>query len=145
MEIQKVFSDVSNEGRLYSILISEDEMDLYSEFQKKNNLRIPCRIGKDLEIEGDIPNLENKISSSWKSIVDTIWKLELPYSKITRNDWENGLELFYIEYSPSFGECIDLTFGPTGNLRKYYNNGFSWTARIDSKTGKFIEAYCNGD
>ena len=35
MEIQKVFSDVSNEGRLYSILISEDEMDLYSEFQKK--------------------------------------------------------------------------------------------------------------
>lgn len=144
MEIQKVFSNVSNEERLYSILMSEDEMALYSEFQK-NNLRIPCKIGKDLEIEGNIPNLENKISSSWKSIVDTIWKLELPYSKITRNDWENGLELFYIEYSPSFGECIDLTFGPTGNLRKYYNNGFSWTARIDFKTGKFIEAYCNGD
>ena len=112
---------------------------------KKNNLRIPCRIGKDLEIEGDIPNLENKISSSWKSIVDTIWKLELPYSKMTRNDWENGLELFYIEYSPFLGGCIQLTFGPTGNLRKYYNGGFSWTAIIDSKTGKFIEAYCNGD
>lgn len=144
MEIQKVFSDVSNEERLYNILMSEDEMALYSEF-KKNNLRLPCKIGKYLEIKGDIPNLENKISSSWKSIVDTIWKLELPYSKITRNDWENGLELFYIEYSPSFGECIDLTFGPTGNLRKYYNNGFSWTAIIDSKTGKFIEAYCNGD
>ena len=143
MEIQKVFSDVSNEERLYNILMSEDEMALYSEFQK-NNLRIPCRIGKDLEIKGDIPNLENKISSSWKSIVDTIWKLELPYSKITRNDWENGLELFYIEYSPSLGG-IELTFGPTGNLRKYYNDGFSWTAIIDSKTGKFIEAYCNGD
>ena len=112
---------------------------------KKNNLRIPCRIGKDLEIKGDIPNLENKISSSWKSIVDTIWKLELPYSKMTRNDWENGLELFYIEYSPFLGGCIQLTFGPTGNLRKYYNGGFSWTAIIDSKTGKFIEAYCNGD
>ena len=144
MEIQKVFSDVSNEERLYNILMSEDEMALYSEF-KKNNLMIPCRICKDLEIKGDIPNLENKISSSWKSIVDTIWKLELPYSKITRNDWENGLELFYIEYSPSLGECIDLTFAPTGNLRKYYNNGFSWTAKIDFKTGKFIEAYCNGD
>ena len=112
---------------------------------KKNNLRIPCRNGKDLEIKGDIPNLENKISSSWKSIVDTIWKLELPYSKMTRNDWENGLELFYIEYSPFLGGCIQLTFGPTGNLRKYYNGGFSWTAIIDSKTGKFIEAYCNGD
>ena len=34
MEIQKVFSDVSNEERLYSILISEDEMALYSEFKK---------------------------------------------------------------------------------------------------------------
>lgn len=143
MKIQKIFSDVYGEEKLYSILMSEDEMTLYSEFQK-NNLKLPCKIGKDLEIEGDIPNLENKISSSWKSIVDTIWKLELPYSKMTRNDLENGLELFYIEYSPSF-RCIDLTFGPTGNLRKYYNNGFSWTARIDSKTGKFIEAYCNGD
>lgn len=143
MKIQKVFGDVYGEEKLYSILMSEDEMTLYSEFQK-NNLKLPCKIGKDLEIEGDIPNLENKISSSWKSIIDTIWKLELPYSKMTRNDWENGLELFYIEYSPSF-KCIDLTFGPTGNLRKYYNNGFSWTARIDSKTGKFIEAYCNGD
>ena len=144
MEIQKVFSDVYDEGRLYSILMSEDEMALYSEFQK-NNLRLSCRIGKDLEIKGDIPNLENKISSSWKSIVDTIWKLELPYSKMTRNDWENGLELFYIEYSPFLGGCIQLTFGPTENLRKYYNGGFSWTAIIDSKTGKFLEAYCNGD
>lgn len=144
MEIQKVFSNVSNEERLYNILMSEDEMALYSEF-KKNNLRLPCKIGKYLEIKGDIPNLENKISSSWKSIVDTIWKSELPYSKMTRNDWENGLELFYIEYSPFLGGCIQLTFGPTGNLRKYYNGLFSWTAIIDSKTGKFIEAYCNGD
>ena len=144
MEIQKVFSDVSNEERRYNILRSEDEMALSSEF-KKNNLRLPCKIWKYLGIKGDIPNLENKISSSWKSIVDTIWKLELPYSKMTRNDWENGLELFYIEYSPFLGGCIQLTFGPTGNLRKYYNGGFSWTAIIDSKTGKFIEAYCNGD
>ena len=144
MEIYKVFSDVSNEERLYNILMSEDEMALYSEF-KKNNLRLPCKIGKYLEIKGDIPNLENKISSSWKSIVDTIWKLELPYSKMTRNDWENGLELFYIEYSPFLGGCIELTFGPTENLRKYYNGLFSWTAIIDSKTGKFLEAYCNGD
>ena len=136
MKIPKVFSDMCDEERLYSILMSE--------FQK-NNLRIPCRIGKDLEIEGDIPNLEDKISSSWKSIVDTIWKLELPYSKITRNDWENGLELFYVRYSPFFGGRIELTFGPIGNLRKYYNDGFSWTAIIDSKTGKFVEAYCNGD
>ena len=34
MEIQKVFSDVSNEERLYNILMSEDEMALYSEFKK---------------------------------------------------------------------------------------------------------------
>ena len=109
MEIQKVFSDVSNEERLYNILMSEDEMVLYSEF-KKNNLRIPCRIGKYLEIKGDIPKLENKISSSWKSIVDTIWKSELPYSKMTRNDWENGLELFYIEYSPFFRRMYRVNF-----------------------------------
>ena len=37
MEIQKVFSDVSNEERLYNILMSEDEMALFSEFQKEFN------------------------------------------------------------------------------------------------------------
>ena len=140
----KVFSDLYNEERLYSVLMTEDEVALYSELQK-NNLNVPCNVGKDLEIKGNIPNLENKISSSWKSIVDAIWKSESPYSKATRNDWEKGLELFYVKHSPFSGGCIELTFGPTGNLRKYYNGGYSWTAILDFKTGKLIEAYCDGD
>lgn len=37
MEIQKIFSDTKGSERLYSVLMSEDEISLYSQFQKEFN------------------------------------------------------------------------------------------------------------
>ncbi len=37
MEIQKVFSDMYNEERIYSVLMNEDELALFSEIQKEFN------------------------------------------------------------------------------------------------------------
>ena len=38
MEIQKIFSNTENEGeKLYSVLMSKDEINLYSQFQKEHS------------------------------------------------------------------------------------------------------------
>ena len=37
MEIQKIFSDTKGSERLYSVLMTEDEISLYSQFQKEFN------------------------------------------------------------------------------------------------------------
>ncbi len=44
MEIQKVFSDMYDEERIYSVLMSEDELALFSEIQKE--FSAPQKIAK---------------------------------------------------------------------------------------------------
>ena len=51
MEIQKVFSDMYDEERLYSVLMNEDELALFSEIQKEFNSQSQKELRKRLETQ----------------------------------------------------------------------------------------------
>lgn len=62
MEIIKIFSDTNDEERLYSTLLSEDEMRLYSEFQKEFNSKAQKALRKKIELlPGDRGSLTQQL------------------------------------------------------------------------------------
>ena len=64
MEIQKIFSNVEDpEENLYSVLISEEELSLFSEFQKEFN----SKAQKALRKAWDVKNA-NKVKEAFKDV-----------------------------------------------------------------------------
>ena len=62
MEIQKIFSNVEDpEENLYSVLMSEDELSLFSEFQKEFN----SKAQKEYKIKR-FSRTKEGLSGAWK-------------------------------------------------------------------------------
>ena len=58
MEIQKIFSNVEDpEENLYSIIMSEEELSLFSEFQKEFNSKAQKALRRRLEIKDGLEML----------------------------------------------------------------------------------------
>ena len=51
MEIQKIFSDMYDEERIYSVLMNEDEIALFSEIQKEFNSKAQKALRKKFDTE----------------------------------------------------------------------------------------------
>lgn len=51
MEIMKIFSDTEGNEKLYSVLMTEDEISLYSEFQKEFNSKAQKALRKKFDTE----------------------------------------------------------------------------------------------
>ena len=58
MEIMKIFSDTEGSERLFSVLMTEDEIDLFSEIQKEfasiKNLKKVANISAKVNVQGGI-------------------------------------------------------------------------------------------
>ena len=63
MEIQKIFSEDNGEERLYSVLLDETEIELFSEFQKEFN----SKAQKALRKAWDIKNA-NKVKEAFDNV-----------------------------------------------------------------------------
>ena len=65
MEIQKIFSEINTDERLYSVLLSEDELALFSELQKGKEEKSKIRqLGKAAAIGGGIASLSAGIGKT---------------------------------------------------------------------------------
>ncbi len=67
MEIQKIYSEVNTDERLYSVLLSEDELALFSEIQKSYSLRSISGYGTGYIVGGLVgDSIGGKIGSRFK-------------------------------------------------------------------------------
>ncbi len=65
MEIQKIFSEINTDERLYSVLLSEDELALFSELQKEKEKKSKIRqLGKAAAIGGGVAALSAGIGEN---------------------------------------------------------------------------------
>ena len=74
MEIQKIFSEIDTNEKLYSVLMSEDELALFSEIQKEFNSATKVLNKKyfkevasksGMPFKGSKPGVWNKNKSWW--------------------------------------------------------------------------------
>lgn len=134
--------------KLYTVRLNGEEYKLFTAFQKAN-LNLPCRFGEDLEIEGSFvkTDLESKIFNLWEDILDEIYAKN-PYGRyFSREDFEKGLELYYIDMNRTLNHkkgVIELTFGPTKKLLNKFNHLNCWKVLINKTSGNLIDVVFDG-
>lgn len=62
MEIQKIFTDTEGYEKLYSVILSEEELTLFSEIQKEFNSKAQKALRKTLDLKKGLGNPQNPFS-----------------------------------------------------------------------------------
>lgn len=134
MEIQKIFSEDNGEERLYSVLLDDIEMELFSEFQKEFNSKSMKALRNVWEsAAGQKAGIPKYVSKGYRTIENPEFKRRArsvakgsvykEVSPTTERIYEKGL-IKHPDYSKVGKRRIDRTT---------YDHGYNMVSTRDSK------------
>ena len=129
MEIQKVFSNIEDpEETLYSVLMSEDEITLFSEVKEKEEKKGNKlgTVGKVALGAGAATSLASGVVSN--KIVNDVMKKAASKTGVEKLGWGNGS--FYADFGPNARAKVDRASELTKRALKQ-NKGFKKAIKVD--------------
>ena len=129
MEIQKIFSNIEDpEETLYSVLMSEDEITLFSEVKEKEEKKGNKlgTVGKVALGAGAATSLASGVVSN--KIVNDVMKKAASKTGVEKLGWGNGS--FYADFGPNARAKVDRASELTKRALKQ-NKGFKKAIKVD--------------
>ena len=129
MEIQKIFSNIEDpEETLYSVLMSEDEITLFSEVKEKeekkgNKLGTAGKVALGV---GGATSLASGVVSN--KIVNDVMKKAASKTGVEKLGWGSGS--YYVDFGPNARAKVDRAVELTKRSLKQ-NKGFKKAIKVD--------------